>query len=315
VEHKTNKLLVVVALAANFAIAGFKLAAALLTGSSAMYAEAAHTLADTGNEISLFLGLRLASRPPDTEHPFGYGKERYFWPLMASISMFVIGGTFSVFRAIEGMISPNELEHLYVNYIVLGISAIFDGTSFVLAFKSLRGELKTFSLWQAIKLTKDPTPFNVLFEDGAALVGLCLAFLGVFLYQLTGMLIFDSMASLFIGLLLGGVAIILAYETRSLLLGEAASAETRQKIINVVNRVPGVVQVVDLLTMHMGPDDILVNMDLKLENGLTTDRVEATIDKVEDEIRKAVPQARRIFVECETLRRGSRMLGSAGRSS
>lgn len=264
-----------------------------------MLAEAAHTVADTGNEVSLLLGLRLASRPPDPQHPFGYGKERYFWPLMASIAMFLIGGTFSVFQAIASMLSQNELEHLNINYSVLGLSAIFDGTSFFLAFKGLRSQIGKSGLWQAIRLTKDPTLFNVLLEDGAALIGLSLAFLGLFLYQLTGMLIFDSLASLFIGLLLGGVALILAYESRSLLLGEAASPETQQKIIEVVSRVPEVVQVVDLSTMHMGPDDILVNMDLNLKDGLSTDRVEATVDRVEDEIKKAVPQAKRIFVECE----------------
>jgi cation diffusion facilitator family transporter len=309
-EDKTKRV-VVVALIANVAIAASKLLAALFTGSSAMLAEAAHTLADTGNEVSLLLGLRLAARPPDRQHPFGYGKERYFWPLMASIAMFLIGGTFSVLQAIEGMFSQNELEYVNVNYAVLGLSAIFDGTSFFLALKNLRSYLGELSLWQAIRLTKDPTLFNVLLEDGAALVGLCLAFLGLFLYQLTALPIFDSLASLFIGLLLGGVAMILAYESRSLLLGEAASPETQHKIIEVVSRVPAVVKVLDLLTMHMGPDDILVNMELNLEDGLNTDQVEATIDRVEEEIKKAVPQAKRIFVECETLKRSRRISASA----
>jgi cation diffusion facilitator family transporter len=303
VEHKP-KSVVIIALMANVAIAASKLFAALFTGSSAMFAEAAHTLADTGNEISLLLGLRLASRPPDAQHPFGYGKERYFWPLMASIAMFLIGGTFSVVQAIRSMFAPGSVENVSVNYAVLGLATVFDGTSFLFAFRVLRSHLGKSGLWQAIRLTKDPTLFNVLLEDGAALIGVCLAFLGLVLYQLTGMLIFDSLASLLIGFLLGGVALVLAYESKSLLLGESASPEIQQKIAAAVSRVPEVVQVVDLLTMHMGPDDILVTMDLNLKDGLTTDDVEATVDRVEDEIKKAVPQAKRIFVECEPLKRG-----------
>lgn len=304
-----SKFIVIIALVANLAIAVSKLVAAFISGSSAMIAETAHTFADTGNELTLLLGLRLASRPADPQHPFGYGKEHYFWPFMASISMFIIGGSFSVFRGMERIISPHELQHIQLNYVVLGVSAIFDGTSFLLAFSGLRHQLMQFGLWQAVRVTKDPILFSVLFEDSAGLLGLALACLGLFLYQMTGMVIFDSLASVLVGLLLGGVALLIGYESRSLLLGEAASPETRQKIIQAVMRVPEVVAVAELLTMHMGPDDILVNMDLNLKPGLTTARVEEAIDRIEDEIRKAVPQARRIFIECETLRRARQTLG------
>ena len=163
-EEDRTKFVVIVALLANLAIAVSKLVAALLSESSAMIAETAHTFADTGNELTLLLGLRLALRPPDTEHPFGYGKERYFWPLMASISMFIIGGSFSIFRGIERIFSPHELQDIKLNYIVLGVSAIFDGTSLALAFLGLRQHLVEFGLWKAIRVTKDPTLFSVLFE-------------------------------------------------------------------------------------------------------------------------------------------------------
>jgi cation diffusion facilitator family transporter len=307
-ETDKSKRVVIIALLANLAIAVSKLTAALITGSSAMLAETAHTFADTGNELTLLLGLRLALRPADLQHPFGYGKERYFWPFMAAISMFIIGGTFSVFRGIERILSPQELQDIQLNYVVLGLSAIFDGTSFSIAFTSLRQQLVKFGLWRAIRVTKDPVLFSVLFEDSAALLGLALAFVGLFLYQLTGVVVFDSSASLLIGLLLGGVALLLGYESRSLLLGEAASPETRHKIVQAVKQVPEVVEVVDLLTMHMAPDDILVNMDLNLRRGLTTAHVEETIDRIENEIRKTVPQARRIFIECETLKRARQSL-------
>jgi cation diffusion facilitator family transporter len=304
-----SKFVVIIALLANLAIAFSKLVAALVTGSSAMLAETAHTFADTGNELTLLLGLRLALRPPDPQHPFGYGKERYFWPFMASISMFIVGGSFSIFRGIETILSPRELQDIQLNYVVLGMSAIFDGASFSLAFMSLRQQLVKFGLWKAIRVSKDPILFSVLFEDSAALLGLALAFLGLFLYQLTGVIIFDSLASLLIGLLLGGVALLLGYESRSLLLGEAASPETRQRIADAVRRVPEVIEIAELLTMHMAPDDILVNMDLNLKGGLTTAHVEEAIDRIEEEIRKAVPQARRIFIECESLRRTRQTVG------
>jgi cation diffusion facilitator family transporter len=308
-DEDHTKFVVIVALLANLAIAVAKLAAALISQSSAMIAETAHTFADTGNELTLLLGLRLALRPPDAQHPFGYGKERYFWPFMASISMFIIGGSFSIFRGIDRILSPHELQNIKLNYIVLGVSSIFDGTSFWLAFMGLRQQLAAFGLWKAIRVTKDPILFGVLFEDSAGLLGLALAFFGLFLYQLTGTVMFDSLASILIGLLLGGVALLLGYESRSLLLGEAASPETRQKIVEAVRCIPEVVEVAELLTMHMGPDDILVNMDLNLKGGLTTAHVEEAIDRIEDAIRKAVPQARRIFIECETLRRARQSLG------
>lgn len=267
-----------------------------------MLAEAAHTVADSGNEISLLLGLRLAARPPDSEHPFGHGKERYFWPFIASLSMFIIGGSFSVYRGIETALSPQAIQDLGLNYTVLAVSAMLDGASFFVAFRGVRHQLANFGFWRAIQSTKDPTLFNVLLEDTAALLGLALAFVGLFLYQLTGIVIFDSAASILIGLLLGGIALVLAYESRSLLLGEAASPETLQKIVQAVRRVPEVVEIVELLTMHLAPDDILVNMELTLKEGLTTTQVEKVIDRIEEEIRKDVPQARRIFIECETLK-------------
>jgi cation diffusion facilitator family transporter len=301
-EEDKNKRIVFIALITNVAIAVSKLIAALITGSSAMLAEAAHTVADSGNEISLLLGLRLAARPPDPEHPFGHGKERYFWPFIASLSMFIIGGSFSVYRGIETALRPQAMQDIGLNYTVLGISAMLDGASFFVAFRGVRHQLAKSGFWRAIQSTKDPTLFNVLLEDTAALLGLGLAFVGLFLYQLTGIAVFDSAASVLIGLLLGGIALVLAYESRSLLLGEAASPETLQKIVEAVRRVPEVVEIVELLTMHLAPDDILVNMELTLKEGLTTTEVEKVIDRIEGEIRKEVPQARRIFIECETLK-------------
>ena len=301
--NNKNTFLFVLALAANLAIAGSKLTAALLTGSSAMLAEAVHSFADCGNELILLIGQRLGSRPADPAHPFGYGMEHYFWPFLAAIALFIIGGSFSVIEGIRRITTTYKLEHLELNYAVLAVSAIFDSLSLSVAYRRLRTTLRTSGLWKSIRITKDPALFNVLLEDTAALVGLVFAAVGLLLYQLSGMIIFDGLASLFIGLLLGGVALLLAYETKSLLIGESASPETRRHIFAAASQVSEVVQIIEVLTMHLGPDDILVNMELNLKDGLTTDEVENAIDQVKTTIRQHVPQVRRIFVECQNSRK------------
>lgn len=299
----TSMFIILAALSANLVIACAKLFAALATGSSAMLAEAAHSFADSGNEITLMLGLRLAAKPPDPSHPFGYGMEHYFWTFMAAMFMFVVGGSFSVFQGMSRLLSPQDVEQIGVSYAVLGISAVFDGASFCLAFRKLRTQLAGSGLWHTLRHTKDPTLFTVLLEDSAALIGLALAFMGLFLYQLTGILVFDAIASLLIGLLLGVVAIFLGIESRSLLLGEAASTETQRKIREAVTRLPKVTAIVEMLTMHLAPEEILVAMELNLKDDLTTDQIETTVDRVENEVRKSVPQATRIYIECEPMRR------------
>ena len=302
-ERERSQFIFAIALIANVAIAASKLAAALITGSSAMLAESVHSFADTGNELILLIGHRLGSRPPDPEHPFGYGMEHYFWPFLAAIALFIIGASFSVIEGIRRMTTEYKLEHLGVNYAVLGVSALFDSVSFSFAYRRLSKTLRTSGLWKSVRLTKDPAIFNVLLEDSAALIGLTFAFAGLVIYQLSGMIIFDAFASLLIGFLLGGVALLLAYESKSLLIGESASPEIRRQIIEAAKRVPEVVKIIEVLTMHMAPDDILVNMDLNLKDGLTTDEVENVIDRVKKQIRKQVPRAKRIFLECQTSRR------------
>ena len=284
-------------------VATAKLVAALVTGSSAMLAEAARSFADTGNQVNLLIGLRLGRRPPDPDHPFGYGMERYFWTFMASIFMFVVGGSFSIFQGVNRLLHPAEVEHILINYTILGVAVVFESMAFTIAIRSLSRPLRRYGLWGAVRRTKDPTIFIVLFEDSAALIGIALAAAGLVLYQITGLSLFDALASLFIGILMVAVALILGYETRSLLLGESASPETQTKIIRAITSVPEVESILELLTMHLGPDDILVAVDLNLKDNLTTDQVEAVVDLIEERIRQVVPQARRIFVECETLGR------------
>lgn len=277
-----------------------------------MLAESVHSFADTGNEVILLIGHRLGSRPPDREHPFGYGMERYFWPFLAAIALFIIGGSFSVFEGVRRMLTSYELEHIKVNYAVLAVAAVFDSLSFSFAYRRLRNPLRTAGLWKSIRATKDPALFNVLFEDSAALLGLALAFVGLLIYQLSGMIIFDALASLLIGLLLGGVALLLAYESRSLLISESAAPEIRRQIVEVTQRVPEVIKIIEVLTMHMDPNDILVNMSINLRDELTTDEIENVIGRLKKEIRSQVPQANRIFVECQTSRRAKSILEAEG---
>jgi divalent metal cation (Fe/Co/Zn/Cd) transporter len=236
--------------------------------------------------------------------------ERYFWPFLAAIALFIIGGSFSIFEGIRRMLTSYELEHLKVNYTVLAVAAVFDGVSFSFAYRRLRNPLRTTGLWRSLRVTKDPALFNVLLEDSAALLGLLLAFLGLLIYQLTGMIFFDALASLLIGFLLGGVALLLAYESKSLLIGESATPETRRRILEAAQRVPEVVKIIELLTMHMDPDDILVNMSINLKDELTTDEVERVIDRLKRDIRTQVPQATRIFVECQTSQRVKSLLSA-----
>jgi cation diffusion facilitator family transporter len=302
-KSQRNTVIFAVALAANIAIASSKLIAALFTGSSAMLAESIHSFADTGTELILLTGHRLGSRPADPEHPFGYGMERYFWPFLAAIALFIIGGSFSVFEGIRRMTTTYELKHLGINYAILAVSAVFDGVSFSFVYRRLREIIRTAGLWKSIRVTKDPALFTVLLEDSAALFGLTLAFGGLLVYQLSGLIIFDALTSLLIGLLLGGVALLLAYESKSLLIGESASPKIRRQILEAATQVPQVVKVIEVLTMHLAPDEVLVNMDLNLKDGLTTDEVENAIDQVKQKIRKRVPQATRIFLECQNSRR------------
>jgi cation diffusion facilitator family transporter len=287
------------ALATDISIAVLKLVAGTLSGSSAMLAEAAHSFADSGNQAMLLLGGRLASRQADSQHPFGYGQEHYFWVLMVSVMMLTVGATYSIFEGVRHLFAPREITNLALNYGVLAGAAAMESLSFAIALKGSWETLRREGLWRAIRRTKDPAIFVVLLEDSAAIVGISMAALGLLLYQLTGIATYDAVASILIGLVLGVVAILIGFESRSLLLGESASREIRNRIRSVVESVPEVNAVVRMLTMHLGPDDILVNLDLEFKDGLTTTRIEELVDDIERDIRYVVPEARRIFIECE----------------
>lgn len=296
---------VTAALIGNCLIAVSKFTAAMITHSSSMLAESLHSAADVGNQVLLLVGITRSKRPPDTDHPFGYGKERYFWAFLVAVSMFFIGAVFSIYKGVEGLLHPRHLEDPVVNYVVLGLSVVFELYSLRTALQELK-QYRQSGLLRDLRRVTDPTLLIVLFEDSAALVGILLAALGVFFSNMFGNPVFDAVASILIGLVLASVAFYLARNTMGLLIGQSASPEHRRLIENAVKNVPEVAQLIELLTMHVGPEQILVNLHVNFKDGLDTDRLEEVIDEVERRIREAVPEVGRIFVEAESLRKVKR---------
>ncbi len=292
------------ALAANLAIAVTKFAAAAVTGSSAMLSEGIHSVADTGNQALLLLGLSRGRRPPDAQHPFGHGKELYFWALIVAMILFGLGGGMSVYEGITHLLHPSELTDPTWNYIVLGAAFLFEGSSFLVALREMLRRKGDDQLLQAIHASKDPSLFVVLFEDSAALAGLVVAFLGVFIGHLTGNHYADGIASIVIGAILAMVALLLAWETKGLLVGESLKPAAVEEIRRLAADDDAIVAVGPPLTMHLGPDDVLLNLDLQFRDGLSGDDIAAAIDGVEERVRRRYPQIKRIFLEAESIRRG-----------
>jgi cation diffusion facilitator family transporter len=290
------------ALIGNALIAITKFAAAIVTGSSAMLSEGIHSVVDTGNQVLLLHGLRRARRPADDRFPFGHGKEVYFWSFVVAILIFAVGAGVSIYEGIHRVIHPTEITRPVVNYIVLGLAMLFEGAAWFFAFTEFTKAKGKWGYLEAVQRSKDPSIFVVLFEDSAALVGLVVAFLGVLLSQVTGILLFDGAASIVIGLVLAGTAAWLAYETKGLLIGESATEPVREGIRTLVAGQPDVVRVNEVLTMHMGPDFVLLNVSVEFRDEATAPVLERAIARMDREIKAAYPAVKRIFVEAETAR-------------
>ncbi|MCL1693403.1 MAG: cation diffusion facilitator family transporter [Actinomycetia bacterium] len=295
-----SKRLVILALIANVGIAITKFIAAAISGSSAMLSEGIHSLADSGNQLFLLRGHAVSRHDANVQHPYGYGKEMYFWSFMVAVFLFVGGSALSVATGINRIRSPHEQgdEGLWFSLGVLAIAALFEGfIAFRPALKQFNEQRGGRTVTKMIKESKDPTLLVVLFEDSAAIVGLFIAAAGLIAADLTGNGLWDGVASVLIGVLLGGVAWVLAIEMKSLLIGESATREDRAKIRTAVLSV-GEVRTVDrLLTMQLSPDEILVTMDLDFDDGIGGDDIERAIVEIEQKIAEAVPAATRIFVE------------------
>jgi cation diffusion facilitator family transporter len=288
---------VIAALLGNSAIAVAKFIAALVTGSAGMLAEAFHSVADTGNQLLLLRGLAVSRRGRSVQHPFGRGKEVYFWSLMVAVMLFVGGGVLAVQRGIDALRHPHEVTNFVASFLVLGIAVILESLSFRIARREFNRERGSRRLWRSLRSTKDTSVLVVLFEDSAAIVGLVIAGTGLMLTILTGTALWDGVASILIGGLLGLVAVLLASETKELLVGEAATRADRSAIRGAVLSVGDVEAVGRLLTMHLGPEEVLVNVEVGLQDGLTGEEVTAAVGRIESAIRGVVPEAGDIFVE------------------
>jgi cation diffusion facilitator family transporter len=295
-----SKTAVMAALFGNVALAVMKGVAAASTGSAAMLAETFHSVADTGNQVLLFLGMRLSERPPDRIHGFGHGKDVYFWAFVVSVMLFSLGGAFSIWEGVHKLLGGGEHGGSgWWSYTVLAAGFVFESISLCVALRALgkaKGKKSLRGYWRD---NRDPTLPTVVLEDTAALVSLGAAATGICLSQVTGSLVWDAGASAVIGLLLVGVAVVLALENYSLLIGEAAPAAVEAKIRKLVRDDEDVVDVIDLRTMHMGPEDILVALGVKFRP-LTTAQIEAAVIRLQSAVRKALEGAtngRLIFIE------------------
>ncbi|MEI8254510.1 MAG: cation diffusion facilitator family transporter [Deltaproteobacteria bacterium] len=310
---------VVAALGANLLIALLKFVAAFVTGSVATLAEAVHSVADTGNQGLLLVGDRLGKRGPTEKHPFGRAVERYFWPFVVSILLFSVGGLFAVYEGVHKLTGhdaasahTHHASNLW-NYVVLGASFLLESYSCTVAMRAFRKQRGSMGFFEALNHAKDPTIPVVLLEDLGALLGLTIALTGIFLADLTGWGGWDGLGSLLIGVLLCFVAVFLSRKTHSLLVGESASAEERGKIKQVTEATPGVMRLVQLLSVYRGPDDVLIALKVAFDRGMPVERVEETIDLIEEQIRGFYPQAKWIFIEPDAkydARQDDRPLGS-----
>jgi cation diffusion facilitator family transporter len=297
-----SKLVVYAALAGNAAIAVTKVVASALTGSSAMLSEAIHSLVDTGNQGLLLYGMKRAARPPDVKHPFGHGMELYFWAFVVAILIFGLGGGLSIYEGIAKIREPHELQDVHVAYIVLGLAILFETFSWLAAVRELGRRKGRLGWLEAVRASKDPSVFTVLLEDTAALIGLLIALVGIWLGQLLGDPRIDGVASVLIGLLLVVTAAFLANETRSLLTGESAGREIDEGIRAIVREERAVRRLNELLTMHLGPDDVLVAMSLDFDDGVSAEQVEAIVSDLEARAKTGFPEVTRVFVEAQSWR-------------
>lgn len=288
---------VLAALAANSGIAVTKLIAAAVTGSTSMLAEGFHSVADTGNQLLLLFGIHRSRKPADEEHAFGHGAERFFWTFVVALALFMVGGVVSIYRGVTGLAQPEEPPNLWISVVVLVASAFFEGSALRVALRRFNQARGARSFWVGIRRAKDPETLTVVFEDTAALSGLTAALVAIVLANVFDDSRWDAGGAIVVGAILCVWAVFLARESKDMLLGESATREMRRAIRAAVERDADVDEIRDLLTMHVSPEEVLVNLEINFRNGLDTDGVEDAIRRVEDAIRADVPTAGKIFVE------------------
>jgi cation diffusion facilitator family transporter len=291
------------AIIGNLAIAITKFVAAVIGGSSAMMAEGIHSLVDTGNAGLLLVGIYMSQRPPDRSHPFGHGKELYFYVLIVGILIFGIGGGISIWEGLQHVRHPEPITNVTLNYIVLGAAVVFEGIVWTIALKAFLRETDGRPFWETVRTSKDPTTFAVLFEDSAALAGLIVAIVGIFLSQRFGMPVLDGVASIVIGSILCGIAVVLIYESKALLIGEAADPATIAGIREITLADPAVIDIIRMLTMHMGPRQVILNVELAFDRTQSGDEIERAVNRIETQIREQYTDIKYLFIEAGSLGR------------
>ena len=296
-----SKLAVFGAIASNVAIAVLKFVGAAATGSSAMLSEGIHSTVDTGDGLLLLVGMRMADRPADQRHPFGYGKELYFWSLIVAVLIFGVGGGVSIYEGVLRLLSPKPLEDPGWSYAILACAALFEGSSFTIALVQFKRSIGKQPFWKALRNSKDPTLYTVMAEDSAALAGLCAAAIGLWGSHSLGMPAFDAGASIVIGLLLCSVSSLLIYQSRTLLVGEGVEPEIADAIRTIAQGETCVHRAGWPLSMHLGPDDVLLALDAEFKDGVPAEDVSAAVNRIERKIRARFPEIGRIYIESRAV--------------
>jgi cation diffusion facilitator family transporter len=296
-----SKVVVYAAIVGNFAIAVAKFVAAGISGSSAMLSEGIHSLVDTGNGGLLLLGIRRSKKPADATHPFGHGKELYFWTLVVAFLIFGAGGVVSAYEGIRHLLHPKPLEDPTWSYVALGAAFVFESIVLAIAVRAFRAAKGSKSSWEEISTTKNPTTFVVLFEDAAALLGVVTAFLGIYLGHRLDEPRLDGAASLVIGIILMSVAWVLARESKGLLIGEGATPATLQSVREVAEADPAVISAINPLTMYFGPHTVLLAMEVRFADGLSATELAAAADRLDKRVRAAHASIKHIFIEVHSV--------------
>lgn len=307
----SSKTVIYAALAGNALIAAVKFVAAFYTGSSAMLSEGIHSLVDTGNQGLLLYGLKRSQRPADANHPFGYGAELYFWAFVVALLIFSIGSGVSIYEGIQKILHPHPIENVSVNFIVLGLALVFEGAAWFVAYRAFETTRGKHSFFDAIRRSKDPTVFTVLFEDSAAMLGLIIAGVGIAVAHYFDLPWMDGAASILIGAVLALTAVLLAIETKGLLIGEAAATELVGDIKAIVEATPTVDMLNEIRSLHRGPNDILLALSIDFEDNLPVGKVEDAIYQLELAIKDRFPQVRRLFIEVQSKDHHDEMVARA----
>ncbi|MBE1205683.1 cation diffusion facilitator family transporter [Aminobacter carboxidus] len=301
--HSGSRIVIVAAIAGNLLIAVTKFVAAAFTGSSAMLSEGVHSLVDTGNGLLLLYGLHRAARPPDLMHPLGHGRELYFWSFIVALLVFALGAGVAFYEGIIHMLHPEPIENPLINYVVLGLCMVFEGASWLVALKEFRRSKGQLGYIEAVRRSKDPSVYTVLFEDSAALLGLVIAFVGIAAAHYFGQPWLDGAASIGISLILGATAVFLARESKGLLMGEPASRDVQVSILAIAQADPAVEKANGVLTVHMGPEQVVAGLSLDFVDHISAAEIETCVERLEAKLKTEVPEITAVFVKPQAAER------------